>query len=174
MVNKNKPSGDYEVGYGKPPKSGQIKKGERRNPKGRPTKRNREQVDVAAVLNEPLVVKNSGIRQKMPAFEVGFRRLVERALKHKNLPAILEFLELCETYGLMVPPPVPQVGGVIHRVACDNGSLPVTRPAASRAKGREPRGFSGGRPGTAGVTLRTRTGWLCRQSRANPSPPNSL
>ena len=113
MGNKKKPSGDYEVGYGKPPKSGQIKKGERRNPKGRPTKRNREQVDVAAVLIEPLVVKNSGIRQKMSPFEVGVRRLVERGLKHKNLPAILEFLELCESYGLMVPPPVEYGGGVV-------------------------------------------------------------
>ncbi len=114
MANKNKPSGDYEVGYGKPPKSGQIKKGERRNPKGRPTERNREQVDVAATLNEPLVVKNSGIRQKMPPFEVGVRRLVERALKQKNLPAILEFLDLCETYGLMVPPPIEYGAGVLQ------------------------------------------------------------
>lgn len=30
----NKEVGDYEVGYKKPPKSGQIKKGEVRNPKG--------------------------------------------------------------------------------------------------------------------------------------------
>ncbi len=114
MVNKNKPSGDYEVGYGKPPKSGQIKKGEKRNPKGRPTKRNREQVDVAAVLNEPFVVKNSGIRQKMPAFEVGVRRLVERGLKQKDLNAILEFLELCESFRLLVPPPIDHGGGVIR------------------------------------------------------------
>ncbi len=113
MANKKKPSGDYEVGYGKPPKSGQIKKGEKRNPKGRPTKRNREQVDVAATLNEPLAVNNSGIRRKMPPFEVSVRRLVERALKQKNLPAILEFLDLCETYGLMVPPPVEYGAGVV-------------------------------------------------------------
>ena len=114
MGSKKKPSGDYEVGYGKPPKSGQIKKGERRNPKGRPTKRNREQVDVAAVLKELLAVKNSGIRQKMPPFEVGVRQLVVRALKHKNLPAILEFLELCESYGLMVPPPIKCGSGVLQ------------------------------------------------------------
>ena len=27
---------DYEVGYGRPPKSGQFKKGQSGNPKGRP------------------------------------------------------------------------------------------------------------------------------------------
>jgi len=105
--------GDYDVGYGKPPKQHQFPKGTSGNPAGAPTKRNREQVDVAAVLSEPLAVKNAGIRQKMPPFEVGVRRLVERALKHKNLSAILEFLELCESNGLMVPPPVEYGGGVV-------------------------------------------------------------
>ncbi len=115
-MSKNKKGrvGDYEVGYGKPPKSGQIKKGERRNPKGRPTERNREQVDVAATLKEPLAVNNSGIRRKMLPFEVGVRQLVVRALKQKNLPAILEFLDLCETYGLMVPPPIEYRAGVLQ------------------------------------------------------------
>ncbi len=112
--NEKGKGGDYDVGYGKPPKQHQFPKGTSGNPAGAPSKRKRKQVDVAAVLNEPLAVKNAGIRQKMPPFEVGVRRLVERALKHKNLSVILEFLELCESYGLMVPPPVPQVGGVIH------------------------------------------------------------
>ena len=112
--NKKGKGGDYAVGYGKPPKEHQFQKGTSGNLKGPPTKRNREQVDVAATLNEPLVVRNSGIRQKMPAFEVGVRRLVERALKHKNLPAILEFLELCESYGLMVPPPIEYGSGVLQ------------------------------------------------------------
>ncbi len=71
-------------------------------------------IDVAAVLNEPLVVKNSGVRRKMPPFEVGVRRLVKRGLKQKDLNAILEFLELCESFRQLVPPPVDQGGGVIH------------------------------------------------------------
>ena len=33
------------------------------------------------------------------------RRLVERALHHKDLRANLEFLQLCESHGLMMPPP---------------------------------------------------------------------
>ena len=106
--------GDYDVGYGRPPKEHQFKKGTSGNPAGAPSKRKRKKIDVAAVLNEPLVVKNSGVRRKMPPFEVGVRRLVERALKQKDLNATLEFLELWESFRLLVPRPVDQGGGVIH------------------------------------------------------------
>jgi hypothetical protein len=49
----------------------------------------------------------------MPAFEVAVRRLVERGLKQNNLNAILEFLELCETHRLLVPPEIDRGGGVL-------------------------------------------------------------
>ena len=54
-----------------------------------------------------------GVRRKMPAFEVGVRRLVERGLKQNNLNAILEFLRLCESYRLLALPPDDHGGGVI-------------------------------------------------------------
>ncbi len=113
MEDTEKPSGDYEVGCGKPPKEHQFKPGRSGNPKGRPPKRKPKRIDAAAVLNEPLAVNNSGRRRKMSPFEVGVRRLVERGLKRKDLNAILEFLKLCESYDLLVLPPVDQGGGVI-------------------------------------------------------------
>ncbi len=113
MADKQKPSGEYEVGYGRPPKEHQFQPGRSGNPTGAPPKRKRKRIDVAAVLNEPLAVKNSGVRRKMPPFEVSVRRLVERGLKQKDLNAILEFLELCELHRFLVPPPVDQGGGVI-------------------------------------------------------------
>jgi hypothetical protein len=36
MRKKRRPSGDYEVGYGKPPKHTRFKPGQSGNPKGRP------------------------------------------------------------------------------------------------------------------------------------------
>jgi len=102
---------DYDVGYGKPPKAHQFRKGSSGNPAGAPSKR--KPIDVAAILNEPLVVMASGVSQKMPAFEVSVRRLVERGLKQNNLNAILEFLRLCESYRLLALPPDDHGGGVI-------------------------------------------------------------
>ena len=104
---------DYDVGFGKPPKSGQFKKGTSGNPAGAPSKRKRKPVDVVAILNESIEVKTSGGRKKMPAFEVGVRQLVQRGLKQGNLSAILDFLALCESLRLMPPPPVDHDGGVI-------------------------------------------------------------
>ncbi len=81
MEDTEKPSGDYEVGCGKPPKEHQFKPGQSGNPKGRPPKRKPKRIDAAAVLSEPLAVKNSGGRQKMSPLEVGVRRLGERGRK---------------------------------------------------------------------------------------------
>ena len=113
MADENKPSGEDKVGYGNPPKSHQFKKGTSGNPAGAPLKQKPTPPDVAAVLNEPITVKTSGGRKKMPAFEVGVRRLVERGLKQGNLNAILRFIELCESLGLLPPPAVEHGGGVI-------------------------------------------------------------
>ena len=76
-------------------------------------KRKRKPIDAAAILSEPLLVKTTGGRRSMSPFEVGVRRLVERALKQKDLNAILEFLALCESYRLLVPPPVNHGVGVV-------------------------------------------------------------
>jgi len=105
--------GDYEVGYRKPPKQHRFRKGTSGNPRGAPAKRRRTPIDVAGVLNEPITVKNGGVRRKMAPFEVGVRRLVEGGLKHKELNAILEFLDLCVSLGLLVPPAAEQGGGVL-------------------------------------------------------------
>ena len=110
---KKAEEGEYEVGFGKPPQEHQFKKGRSGNPAGRPKKKG-QPVDVAAILNEPLLVRNSGVRRKMQSYEISVRKLVERALKHNDLNAILAFLQLCETYRVLVPPPDDEGGGVIH------------------------------------------------------------
>ena len=107
------PGDDYEVGYGRPPAEHRFKKGKSGNPAGRPKrKKNGQSVDAAAILNESLLVQTAGGPRTMSTYEVVVRRLVERAVKHKDLRAMLEFLKLCETHRLLVPPEVEEIGGV--------------------------------------------------------------
>jgi hypothetical protein len=71
---------DYEVGYGRPPRHHQFKKGQPSpNPKGRP--RGQKTVDLRSVLNELVPIKIRGRNQSVP-FLVAFLQLVkDRAIK---------------------------------------------------------------------------------------------
>lgn len=98
-------SDEDEVGYGRPPRRTQFKKGQSGNPAGRPRKRAREALDVAAVLSEPIVVESKGKKRAMTPFEVSLRQLVKKALKEQCLRAALSLLRLCEEYGVVAPQP---------------------------------------------------------------------
>jgi hypothetical protein len=60
---------DYDVGYGKPPKGSQFKKGQSGNPKGRP-KKSVASTDMSDMVNEvsmtPVGVMQKGKKKKMP------------------------------------------------------------------------------------------------------------
>ena len=49
---------DYEVGYGKPPKSGQFKPGQSGNPKGRPKGAKNFKTELEEELLEKIQIKN--------------------------------------------------------------------------------------------------------------------
>jgi hypothetical protein len=87
-MSDQKTIGDYDVGFGKPPKAHQFKPGESGSPKGRPRKTKSEQTDVTAILGEPLTVTTAGTTQKMSPFEISVRQLVKRALNKHDLKAI--------------------------------------------------------------------------------------
>ena len=106
-----KTAGDYEVGYRKPPKDRQFKRGQSGNPKGRPKEAKAGPTNVAEILGEPLTVTTAGTTQRMLPFEVGVRQLVKRALNKNGLKAILAVVRLCETYGIIAPLPLPERGG---------------------------------------------------------------
>ncbi len=113
MADKKKPSGDNEVGYGKPPKEHQFPKGTSGNLRGRPKSKKSGLTDISGLLNEPVKVKAGGKVREMGPFEAGLRKLVKRAVD-KDLGAILKFVKICEEYGVIAPPPAATGGGVVR------------------------------------------------------------
>ena len=71
----------YDVGYGKPPKATQFKKGKSGNPKGRPKGSNNLSTDVKAILKSSVAINESGKRKKVSTQQAMLLRLKEGALK---------------------------------------------------------------------------------------------
>lgn len=78
--------GDYEVGYGKPPKHTQFKKGQRSaNPKGRrPKEDNNYARKLKAELEKPIYVKEDGRRKRTTKGDVTLKVMVNEALAGKR------------------------------------------------------------------------------------------
>ena len=72
--------GDYEVGYGKPPRDGRFKRGQSGNPKGRPTRKRSLSTVLEDVLGEGvLAVVGTGRHKKMTKLQATITQLVNKA-----------------------------------------------------------------------------------------------
>lgn len=96
-------SKDYEVGYRKPPKHTQFKKGRSGNPKGRPKGCCNMSTIMKEVMARPVVIKQNGQERRVPFREAFVHRLAGRSLEgrpsdmialmkamHNYLPSALE------------------------------------------------------------------------------------
>jgi hypothetical protein len=73
--------GDYEVGYGKPPRHTRFKKGRSGNPRGRcPGSRNLSTL-LCETLNEPVIVAENGGRRKISKRQAIIKQLVNQSAK---------------------------------------------------------------------------------------------
>lgn len=70
-----------QVGYGKPPKSGQFKPGKTGNPKGRPRRRNTISQDRDLVLHELITVEINGKPRKITRQNAIIRTMSALAIK---------------------------------------------------------------------------------------------
>ncbi len=108
------PEDDDEVGYGRPPKQTQFKKGQSGNPRGRPRKRSKTEFDLGQIIGRSMMVKVDGEPRTMQPKEVELRQLVEKALKKQDLAAIEYLLDLFRKYGAIEPPQERQRNGVVE------------------------------------------------------------
>lgn len=70
---------DYDVGYGKPPKSTRFRKGQSGNPRGRPRKRKRS-LPHDHVLGQMVTVREDGRERRITAAEAFLLHLTKRGL----------------------------------------------------------------------------------------------
>jgi hypothetical protein len=72
---------EYKVGYGKPPKSAQFKRGKSGNPKGRPKGSLKLATDLAAELNEQITVREDGRPRRVSKQRALIKSLMAKALQ---------------------------------------------------------------------------------------------
>lgn len=84
---------DYEVGFGKPPKSGQFKKGQSGNRKGRPKGARGLKTDLKVELSEMVTFTENGKQRNLSKQRLMIKQLAAKAVKG-DLRAISKLADL--------------------------------------------------------------------------------
>jgi hypothetical protein len=99
--------GDYEVGYGKPPRHTQFAKGQSGNPRGRPAGAKNLKTLLNEALNELVIVAENGGRRKITKRRAIVTQLVNQSAK-ANLPAIRILFDLVRDIEGQTEPSAPE------------------------------------------------------------------
>ena len=84
----------YDIGYGKPPKASQWKRGQSGNPKGRPKTRADHLQDAAAILSKPVTARMpDGKSVSLDSIEAAYLAQCRKGLKG-NAPALIHAIKL--------------------------------------------------------------------------------
>ena len=73
--------GEYEVGYGKPPKHTRFKKGQSGNPKGRPEDTKNLKTDLREEMNEKITIREGADERRISKQRALLKSLTLKAIK---------------------------------------------------------------------------------------------
>lgn len=90
-------AGDYETGYGKPPKASRFKKGKSGNPKGRPKGVKNFASYLDEMLKAKVNVQTDGVLKKLNTTQAALAQLRLKALKG-NPRALEKLLDYAERF----------------------------------------------------------------------------
>ena len=132
---------DYEVGYGKPPKANQFKRGQSGNPKGRPKRTRNLSTLVRKVLDETVEATIEGKRRRIDRREAMVRVLVNNAMKG-DPRAIKQVAELSDREEasnnhpyVLVPPASMTLEEWEKHYSPNNGITRMVNPTADTLSG---------------------------------------
>lgn len=140
MVSRKQKPSEPGVGYGRPPKATQFKKGTSGNPKGRPKGSRTVGAVLQEILQQKIAVTENGKTRRVPALEVMLRRLANDAMR--NEPTALKLmLSLYDRYGES-----PEAGIRLDEVLAEDKAILakfLKQPLAQSAPRKTRRGEDG-------------------------------
>lgn len=95
---RNQDADSYDIGYRKPPRHSQFKKGQSGNPKGRPKDTRNVSTILAELMTEEVLIREDGRKRRVRADKLMLMRLRHRAVTgdHKALELTLRLLKEME------------------------------------------------------------------------------
>ena len=86
--------GEYEIGYGKPPRDCGFKKGQSGNPRGRPPSSKNLTILLNDALNETVAITENGRRRKITKREAVIKQLVNKSASSdpRSLKILLDLM----------------------------------------------------------------------------------
>ncbi len=130
-------SEEFDVGYGKPPKSGQFKKGKSGNPKGRPKGTKNLKSDLQDELGEKIVISESGKTKKISKQKALVKGIAAKAIGG-NVPAMKVLLDLIVRVTQDDPDSIPEESlSAADKQILENFKSEILKSAPRKTKGEK-------------------------------------